>query len=83
MGKKNKFTTKCWTDSKGKYHRVEGPAFIWSNGSQWYQHGKLHRLDGPAIVYNTGYKLWYYEGQYIPVVSQQDFESYLKLKAFL
>ena len=37
----------------GKYHRMDGPAIIWSNGTkEWYQNGKRHREDGPAIIWS-------------------------------
>lgn len=36
---------------KGKRHRDEGPAVIFSTGTQhWYQHGRHHREGGPAII---------------------------------
>lgn len=65
------------------YYRV-----IWRNGEEkWYSHHNnlniLHRLDGPSLICPNGYKEWYYEGKYIPVDSQKDFEKYLKLLAFI
>ena len=39
-----------WTDLEGNYHRINKPALIYSDGTEyWYNHGKLHREDGPAI----------------------------------
>lgn len=35
----------------GRYHRIDGPAVLYDDGSQeWYQHGEIHREDGPAII---------------------------------
>jgi hypothetical protein len=41
-----------------------------------------HRLDGPAIVWNDGGKDWYYLGKKIDCSSQEEFERFLKLKAY-
>ena len=41
----------------GKYHRLNGPAYIeyYKNGNKryerYYQDGKCHRINGPAIIY--------------------------------
>ena len=36
---------------KGKLHREDGPAIIWSSGRKdWYKDGKYHREDGPAVI---------------------------------
>jgi hypothetical protein len=49
---------------KGNYHRVDGPAVIWPNGTkEWYTHGILHRTDGPAIEYADGTKVWFLDGK--------------------
>jgi len=45
---------------KGKLHREDGPAKIWSPGrEEWRINGKLHREDGPALTFgrNAGYYL--------------------------
>jgi hypothetical protein len=35
----------------GEYHRVNGPAMLYQDGTQfWYRYSKLHRDGGPAIV---------------------------------
>lgn len=41
-----------------------------------------HRLDGPAIIWPEGTKAWMYMGKKINVSSQEEFEHWLKLKAF-
>jgi hypothetical protein len=48
--------------SKGQYHRIDGPAVEYIDGTKyWYRYGKVHRLDGPAVEYIDGRKYWYYE----------------------
>ena len=47
----------------GRYHREDGPAIIWKDGtSQWYFNGKKHRDDGPAIDLKN-VKIWYKNGK--------------------
>lgn len=43
---------------------------------------RLHRLDGPAIESTDGFSKWYYHGEIVKVNSQEEFEKFLKLKAF-
>lgn len=48
-----------WRNLKGEYHRIEGPAIKYANGSEmWCLHGKIHRLNGPAVTNISG-KFWY------------------------
>ena len=57
---------KYWHNSKGQYHRDDGPAVIWNNGHQrWHINGKLHREDGPAVEGASGYNSWYIKGKRI------------------
>jgi hypothetical protein len=52
-----------WWYLKGKFHREDGPAVEWANGSKaWYLKGELHREDGPAIEYANGTKYWFLNG---------------------
>lgn len=47
----------------GLYHRLDGPALIYSNGEhKWYHHHQLHRLDGPAVTRENGTQEWYRYG---------------------
>jgi hypothetical protein len=47
----------------GKYHRLDGPAYIDKNGSQyWCVNGLFHRTDGPAIINTDGSQEWYTKG---------------------
>jgi len=73
---------KIWVLNKN-YHREDGPAVEDANGDKfWFFHGKLHRLDGPASEFADGTKEWFWYDKFIPVKSQEEFERYLKLKAF-
>ena len=52
-----------YTNDKGQYHREDGPAIIWSDGTQyWCINGKIHREDGPAIITRHGTQFWYMDG---------------------
>ena len=63
-----------WHNKQGELHRDDGPAKIWSNGTQeWYQHGELHREDGPAREEPDGTQHWYWHGQEIT------WDEYLRL----
>jgi hypothetical protein len=55
---------------------------ILSGGKCYLKNSKLHRLDGPAVEYSDRPNEWWYEGQYVPCLSQSEFERYLKLRAF-
>lgn len=55
----DEYGTKWWY-LNGKYHRVNGPAIEWANGStEWYFNDRRHRVNGPAIEYVNGDKYWY------------------------
>lgn len=50
--------------SKGELHRTDGPAVVYSNGTEeWYKDGKRHRQNEPAITKTNGYKAWYINGE--------------------
>ena len=36
-------------DSRGRFHREDGPAVIIGNRREWWINGKRERLDGPAV----------------------------------
>ena len=45
-----------YKNKKGQYHREDGPAVLYSNGTKvWSINGLIHREDGPAIEYPGGY----------------------------
>ena len=54
---------KIWylpSKGRGYYHRLNGPAVEWSDGSkEWRVGGKRHRLDGPAVKLQNGTKKWW------------------------
>ena len=55
---------KYWINEKGHFHREDGPAREWFNGTkEWWIDGKLHRIDGPAYEGADGTKSWYINGQ--------------------
>jgi len=55
--------TKRWRNARGELHRIDGPAFEWSNGTKmWYVNGRHHRLDGPAYEVFEGSMGWYIDG---------------------
>jgi hypothetical protein len=42
--------TKQWRNKDGAFHRLNGPAIEYPDGSKWwYRNGRLHRDDGPAV----------------------------------
>jgi len=56
----DQYGTVSYVNSKGQYHRLDGPACEWVNGDKvWWVNDKIHRLDGPAIVYSNGYNEWW------------------------
>jgi hypothetical protein len=55
---------KVWKNSKGDYHREDGPAIECPDGTiGWYINGKLHREYGPACEYVNGEKSWWIDGK--------------------
>jgi len=71
--KLHKNGNKTWKNSAGQYHRTDGPAVEWADGTkQWCIHDKLHRTDGPAVEYANGTKQWYFKGKQI---SEKEFNS--------
>ena len=63
----------------GKLHRENGPAMIWSDGTEeWYQNDELHREDGPAFTKPDGTEIWWWEGENVHVKNQHQFEQWKK-----
>jgi hypothetical protein len=55
---------KYWRNSKGQFHRTDGPAFEYSNGYKaWYIKGRFHRINGPAIEDPYGPNMWCVNGE--------------------
>ena len=59
--KKNEYGLFYYSDKEmTTYHRTDGPAVEYANGSKtWWVNGKLHREDGPAVECADGTKFWY------------------------
>ena len=76
---------RAYLDINNNFHRENGPAYISPTSIEYFIHGKRHRIDGPAIklifIYDKDY--WYYDGKYVPVNSQEEFERYIKLLVFI
>lgn len=63
--------------------RTYNGIIIHNNGDKCYYVNCLpHRLDGPAMEFSDGVKRWYFMGHAAPVKSQEEFESWLKVRAF-
>ena len=61
-----------YTTCKGKFHRVDGPAFTCINLTKnkkietWYHDDKIHRIDGPAEIKKKNdivSETWYHDGK--------------------
>ena len=56
--------TRRYYNTAGQYHRDDGPAILWADGSKmWWQNEQLHRTDGPAVEWADGRKRWYINGE--------------------
>lgn len=71
---KNQYGTFYYKDKTRKtYHRIDGPAAVWENGTLWwYRNGKVHRVDGPAVLRPTA-KEWYVDGIPITRIWDKDY----------
>ena len=59
----DEYGNRCWKNESNQFHRENGPAIEWSDGTkEWYLDGKLHRTDGPAVEWFDGDKYWYLNG---------------------
>ncbi len=53
-----------YKNSQDQFHRLDGPALIFSCGTKyWYKNGNIHREEKPAVEYPNGTKYWYKEGK--------------------
>ena len=53
-----------WRNSKGKFHRVNGPASKWVNDSErWYINDIDHNLNGPSAKFSVRHFKWYLNGR--------------------
>jgi len=61
----DQFGGRVW-QLNGKYHREDGPAIEWSDGTrEWVLNGKRHREDGPAVERADGLSSWWLNGRHI------------------
>jgi hypothetical protein len=59
----DEFGNKRWINTKGEFHRLDGPAREFENGHrEWWFNGVIHREDGPAAISPSGIKWWYFYG---------------------
>jgi hypothetical protein len=78
------FGTKRWYNDRWEFHREDGPAIEFNDGSKsWFINGKLHRLDGPAIERISGDNCWYIDGERIHCKDNEEFLRIVKMKALL
>jgi len=55
--------TVLYRNSKGEFHRTDGPAVEWPDvTTEWWFNGLKHRSDGPAIEGANGDRYWYVNG---------------------
>jgi hypothetical protein len=56
MSTKREFSNRTeWKNKQGHFHREDGPAIVWDDGTkQWFNNGVLHRLNGPAVTWHMG-----------------------------
>ena len=52
-----------WWLSNNVFHRLNGPAAGWTDGTSsyqaWYKYGKCHRTNGPARMWSADvYEYW-------------------------
>lgn len=67
-----------WTVDNN-FHRDDGPAVEWENGSvEWYKHGRFHREDGPAVIMAGGSRVWYLDGQRLDITSLEELRKIIK-----
>ena len=68
----------------GKRHREDGPAEEYANGDKcWCLNGKRHREDGPAVEYANGGKCWLLNDIKLQCENDKEFQSIMKMRAFL
>jgi hypothetical protein len=82
-------TVRYWlNDQQQILHREDGPAVEDTDGNYraYYVYGKLHRMDGPAREHisksGISWIEWSINGITIDCNSQEEFEQYMRLKAF-
>lgn len=70
--------------SKGRKHRLNGPAVIEVDGTEkWYYKGHLHRVEGPAVTKADGTQEWYLEGRLQKRIEPNGWVSHFNAKGKL
>jgi len=60
----DEYGNKQYLNDEGNYHRLDGPAVEWSNGSKrWYINGNSHRNIDPSSEWWDGEKRWYFKNK--------------------
>jgi hypothetical protein len=58
------YGTICYYNDLNQYHREDGPAIEYANGTKWwYLNDQLHREDGPAVEWDNGDRSWHLNSQ--------------------
>jgi hypothetical protein len=77
-----------------KYGMKDGLNIIMGTGTKmWFRNGVKHREDGPAVdgrycsdgsfdLPRHQYQQWWIEGRRVPCTTQEEFEKWMRLKAF-
>jgi hypothetical protein len=69
---------KFYLNAENKYHREEGPALEFADGTnEWRINGKIHREDGPAVIYSDGQKIWFIDDKQL---TEKEFNKFLQNK---
>jgi len=78
----DKYGTKIYKNSKGEYHRLDGPAWEHkTRDKEWYKEDLCHREKGPAIEYANGDKVWCVKGKKL---KEKEFNLWIqRIKKFI
>ena len=79
----NELGTIFYYNDNNKYHREDGPAIEYKNGTKfWYKNGKYHREDGPAIEFANGSKYYYNDIEYSGIKTDEEWIRFVNLMVF-
>jgi len=60
----NKDGDKFYLNDEGQHHRLDGPAFEYSDGSkEWAINGNFHRNIDPSVEQTDGRKYWFFKNK--------------------
>jgi hypothetical protein len=55
-----------YQNEKGQFHREDGPAREWTNGSkEWWINDAIRRIDGPAVTCVDSYIEWWVNDHHV------------------